>query len=125
MLGQSVLLCRHPEQTQHVSSKMLRLLRDYVVLPTLPPVVDDAIKVFYLPPLPAPVRPAWRFVFAASTSLLPPRTLALYGRERPPMPGSLLQVGVRLGATLARALGKPPPVLKAARSRALAHGIRL
>jgi hydrogenase/urease accessory protein HupE len=57
--------------------------------------------------------------------LLPPFVLALYGREQPRLPASVLQVSVRLGAMVARAAGKPPPVLRAARERAGARGLRL
>jgi uncharacterized protein (DUF2236 family) len=125
MMRQGVLLGLHPEEMPHDLDELERRLHGYDELLCLTPAAESAINVFEHPPLPGPVRPAWRFIFAASASLLPPLALGLYGRERPRVPAPFLQVGVRFGATLARALGKPPPVLSAARSRALARGIRL
>jgi uncharacterized protein (DUF2236 family) len=125
MTRQGVLLGLHPEEIPHDLHQLESVLRGYDELLCLTPAAEQAIDVFEHPPLPALARPAWRFVFAASASLLPPRTLALYGRERPRVPALLMQFGVRFGATLARALGEPPPVLRAARSRAHASGIRL
>jgi len=125
MMRQGVLLGLHSDEMPHNLEELERRLRGYDELLCLTPAAEGAINVFEHPPLPGPVRPAWRFVFAASASLLPPRILALYGREQPRVPTSVLQLGVRLGARLARALGKPPPVLRAARSSARARGIRL
>ena len=125
MRRQGVLLGLHPDEMPHDLDELERHLRGYDELLCLTPAAETAITVFEKPPLPAPVRWGWRLVFAASAGLLGPRTLALYGRERPRVPAWVLQVSVRLGARLARALGKPPPVLKAARSRAIVRGIRL
>jgi uncharacterized protein (DUF2236 family) len=125
MTRQGVLLGLRPEEMPHDLDELRRRLRGYDHLLCLTPAAEEAIHVFEHPPLPALTRPAWHFVFAASASLLPPLILTLYGREQPRVPAPFLHIVVRLGARLARALGKPPPVLRAARGRALARGVRL
>ena len=125
MMRQGVLLGLHPEEIPHDVDELRRRLHGYDELLCLTPAAEGAIKVLEHPPLPAPARPLWSLVFAASATLLPPLVLALYGREQPRVPASVLQVSVRLGATVARAVGKPPPVLRAARRRARARGLRL
>jgi len=125
MMRQGVLLGLHPEELPHDCAELERHLREYDELLCLTPAAAAAINIFEHPPLPRRLRPGWRFVFAASASLLPSPILALYGREQPRVPDWVLQLGVRLGSRLAQAVGKPPPVLRAARSLALARGIRL
>jgi uncharacterized protein (DUF2236 family) len=125
MMRQGVLLGLHPEEVPHDLEQLESVLSGYDRRLLLTPAAQEAMHVFEHPPLPRAAQPAWGFIFAASASLLPPRALRLYGRRHTRVPDPVLQVGVRLGATLAHTLGKPPPVLRAATIRALAAGIRL
>jgi hypothetical protein len=72
MMRQGVLLGLHPEELPHDCPELERRLREYDEMLCLTPAAAAAINIFEHPPLPRHLRPGWRFVFAASASLLPP-----------------------------------------------------
>jgi uncharacterized protein (DUF2236 family) len=115
----------HPDEVPANQAELSGRLATYDEVLRATPGSDIAWRILERPPLPAALAPAWRLVFAAATSLLPPSVMTMYGRPIPRIPSPLLRPTVRAGSWLARTLGPPPPLLAAARKRARQEGIRI
>lgn len=85
----------------------------------------DALETVLRPPLPALRRPGWWVAGRAAISLLPKRSLEMYGIRRLPPVDAAVRPLVSAGSQLAARFQAPPPLLAAARLKAAAAGVRL
>jgi uncharacterized protein (DUF2236 family) len=121
----ATLVGLHPDQVPASQAVLRRRIASYDDLLRVTPGAETAWRILERPPLPAGLAPAWRMVFGAATSLLPPSVMRMYGRSTPRVPAPVLRVAVSGGSWLARAVGPPPPLLAAARKHARLEGIRI
>jgi uncharacterized protein (DUF2236 family) len=85
----------------------------------------EAVDTVLHPPLTRWRRPFWWVAGQAAISLMPDYALELLGIPRAPAAEAAVRPIVRHGAAFSRRTLRPPPVLRQARRRAQAAGLRL